>query len=151
MKATRIVMAITFVGLLAAGSTAVFACGDRGDWRHGSDGIGPMRAISQLDNLSDDQRKQLDNLRDKQRKEFEQTRNERQQLRDAMDMATDAKTLRPLAEKQGKLVTEMIMKRQEMRSEVDKILTPAQRTQLKEIEERRQEDRRDSRDHCPRR
>ena len=161
MKATRIVMAITFVGLLATGSSAVFACGDRGDWRHGPDGIGPMRAISQLENLSDDQHKQLDALFDKERKEMRQRRDEQEELRDAMDKATDAKTLRPLAEKPGKLVTEMIMKRQEIRSEVDKILTPAQRTQLKEMTERWQDDRHDFRDHdsrdhdyrdnCPRR
>jgi len=142
-------MAVTLAGLLAAGSTAAFACGGHGG-KFGPDGYGPMRAIYHLDNLSDDQRKQLDGLRDKQRKEFEQTRNERRELHDAMAKATDAKTLRPLAEKQGKLVTEMIMKRQEMRSEVEKILTPEQRSQLQEIQSKWRDDHDDFRDRGPR-
>ncbi|HEY0720863.1 MAG TPA: Spy/CpxP family protein refolding chaperone [Gammaproteobacteria bacterium] len=133
MKANRILMTVTLAGLLAAGSTAALACGGQGG-KFGPDGVGPMRAIYQLDNLSDAQRKQLDALRDKQRKEMEQTRDERRALHEQMDKATDAKTLRPLAEQQGKQVTEMIMKRQEMRNEVEKILTPEQRSQLKEME-----------------
>lgn len=150
MKSSRILMMLTMVGLLAAGSTAALACGGPGGGHRGHDGYGPMRAIYHLDNLSDEQRKQLDTLRDKQRKEMEQTRDEHRALRDAMDKATDAKTLRPLAEKQGKLVTEMIMKRQEMRNEVEKILTPAQRTQLKEMQEKWRDDRDDYRGDGPR-
>lgn len=149
MKSSRILMAVTLAGLLAAGSTAALACGGHGG-KYGADGFGPMRAIYQLDNLSDAQRKQLDGLRDQQRKEFEQTRNERRELHDAMANATDAKTLRPLAEKQGKLVTEMIMKRQAMRGEVEKILTPEQRSQLKEMEAKWRDERDEYRGHGPR-
>lgn len=150
MKPSRILMTLSMVGLLAAGSTAALACGGPGGGHRGHDGFGPMQAIYHLDNLSDEQRKQLDTLRDKQRKEMEQTRDEHRALRDTMDKATDAKTLRPLAEKQGKLVTEMIMKRQEMHSEVEKILTPAQRAQLKEMQDKWRDDRGGDRDYGPR-
>lgn len=142
MKPSRILMAVTLVGLLATGSTVALACGGPGGGKHhGHGGFGQMRAVYHLDNLSDEQLKQLDTLYDKERKEMRQRRNEHEDLRDAMDKATDTKTLRPLAEKQGKFVTERIMKGFELRNEVDKILTPAQRIQLQQMEDRRSEHR----------
>lgn len=150
MKPNRILMAVALVGLFAAGSTAVLACGGHGGKHHGPDGFGPMRAVYQLDNLSDEQRKQLDTLQDKQRKEMEQARDEHKALREAMDKATDAKTLRPLAEKQGAFVTEKIMQQQTMRNEVEKILTPAQRSQLQELTQKRHGERGEYCDRGPR-
>lgn len=150
MKASRILMTVTLAGLVAAGSTVALAGGGGCGRDHGPDGFGSMRAISQLENLSDAQRKQLDDLRDKQREEFKQTRDERRELREAMAKASDANALRPLADKQGKLVSEMIMKRQAIRDEVEKILTPEQRSQLKEMEAKWRDDQEDYRGHGPR-
>jgi len=149
MKRAKYIVAASLAGLLALGSSASYAFNERCDgWAHGYGGGGfvPMSAIYQLDDLTPDQLKQLHTLQIKQRKEMEQTRTERESLHDAIVNTTDPKALRPLAEKEGKLVTDRIMRRAEYRAEVDKILTPAQRTKLKEMKEEWTKHRRDRRD-----
>jgi len=139
MKRNRIFAAATLAGLLAIGSSALYAF-DRpcGDGPHGHGGYGQFGAVYHLDNLTDKQRQQFDALRDKERKSFEKQREEHQALRQKIWETTDPKVLRPLAEQEGKYVTEKIMHRAQLRAELDKILTAEQREQLKkEFQERR--------------
>ncbi len=152
MKRGKYIAAAALAGLLALGSGATYAFGERCDgWQHGhgGGGFGAMGAIYQLEDLTPDQLKQLHALQIKQRNEMEQARSERESLHDAIAKTTDPKALRPLAEKEGKLVTDRIMKRAEFRAEVEKILTPAQKTKLKAMKEewdKRRGDRRDGHD-----
>jgi Spy/CpxP family protein refolding chaperone len=142
MKRNRILAAATLAGLLAVGSSALYAFDGRcGEGPHGHGGFGPVGAAYHLDNLTADQRKQLDDLRDKQRKAFEQSRDEHQALRKQIWETTDPKALRPLADKEGKFVADMIMQRAETRTAVEKILTPEQREQLKKEYQERRNDR----------
>ncbi len=146
--------AAALAGLLALGSSVTYAFGEHCDgWQRGhGGGAGAMGAIYQLDDLTPDQLKQLHALQIKQRNEREKTRSERESLHDAIAKTTDPKALRPLAEKEGKLVTDRIMERAEFRAEVEKILTPAQRTKLKAMKEeweKRRDDRRDGRGPGP--
>jgi Spy/CpxP family protein refolding chaperone len=92
---------------------------------------GILRDAYRVDNLTAEQRKQLDALRDQERQRFQANRTDRDALRDALAKGADAATLRPLAEKEGKHVTEMIMQQAEVRAQVEKILTEPQRAQLK--------------------
>jgi len=146
MKRNRIFAAVALASLLAVGSSALYAF-DRpcGNGPHGHGGYGPFEAIYHLDNLTDKQRQQLDALRDKERKSFEKQREEHQALRQKIWDTTDPKALRPLAEQEGKYVTEKIMHRAELRTELDKILTAEQREQLKKEFQQRHDKRRDQR------
>lgn len=120
------------VVLVAAAGTALAFGGHRGG---GCDrGDMQVRAAYRLSDLTDQQRKQLDQLqdqrRDQLRKMLDNRRQDRRALRDAFAKGADVATIRPLAEKQGKFVTEMIIWKAEGRAAVDKILTDAQRKEL---------------------
>lgn len=153
MKRKQFIITAAMAGLLALGSGALYAH-ERCGGPHDHEGWGPatMGAVYQLDDLTPDQLKQLHALQIKQRQEFEKAREERESLHKAIAETTDPKALRPLAEKQGKMVTEAIMRHAELRAEVDKILTPAQRTKLNKMKEdwdKRREGRRDGRGPGP--
>jgi Spy/CpxP family protein refolding chaperone len=130
---SRVLVVATLAGVLVAGTGSALAFGGcDGKGPGGRGGFGPVAAAYRLDDLTAEQRKQLDALRDAERKQRAQMRDERQALRDAMQAGADAKTLRPLAEKQGKNMTERIMHQAEVRAAVDKILTESQRKALAE-------------------
>lgn len=130
--------------LLAAAGTAVAFGGPRGHGMHGfgagtpGDGMtGAMslRGAYRLDGLTDAQRKKLDalqeRLRETMRERMDAARDDRRALRDAMAEGADAAAVRPLAERQGKRVTEMILTRARVRSELSGILTEEQRQALR--------------------
>lgn len=100
-------------------------------------GLSPMAAITQLDDLSSEQRDQLKDVRSSAREAMRDLRDEmqdnRSDLRDAMSDNADLETIRPLAEKQGDQVARMIMLRAEIRGKVDEILTPEQREELEDM------------------
>jgi Spy/CpxP family protein refolding chaperone len=106
----------------------------------------PMRAMSQLE-LSNEQRAQIKNLfrdqRDAMRDTMDKMQDNRESLRDAAQNGADEKKVRTLAEKQGDLVTEMIMARTQMRKKINDVLTEEQRTELQKIRKQRMNDPRD--------
>lgn len=136
-RSSRFLVVTTLAGVLAAGSGSALAFGGCDpDGPHGHGGFSPVAAAYRLDDLTADQRKQLDTLRNEMRKQQSAMRDDRDALRDALDDGVDAKTLRPLAEKQGKNVTDAILRQVEMRARVEKILTPDQVKALKERPDR---------------
>ncbi|MEJ2467405.1 MAG: Spy/CpxP family protein refolding chaperone [Candidatus Thiodiazotropha sp.] len=111
--------------------------------RHGCDNRksdrwhSPMRAISQLDGLTDEQRNQLKQIRrdarDAMRDVRDEMRDNRSDLRDARVDNADLETIRSLAKKQGDQVARMIVLRAEIRDKISNLLTEAQRQQLAEL------------------
>lgn len=138
MKRTnKALIAVLAGSLLLGGTGAALAFGGHpgmGGCDRGS--MMSMRAIPQLDNLTDEQRNQLDTLRkvqrDAMRKQRDTMSDAREELHAAMSKGADIATIRKLAEKQGAQVTAMIVARAEMQQKLEAILTPEQRTQLKE-------------------
>lgn len=141
MKRSKTLIAVLAGSLLLGGTGAALAIGKGGCDRGGN----PMRAVMQLDNLTEAQRSQLDSLRQEQREamrqQMEGAREARRELHEAMAQGADAATLRPLAEKQGARVTAMILARAEARQQVEAILTPEQREQLKQQRAQRSKER----------
>jgi Spy/CpxP family protein refolding chaperone len=80
------------------------------------------------------------------RDKFNTMRDNRNALRDAIQKGADEKEVRPLAEKQGQFVTEMIMTRAQMQKKVNAILTEEQRAELEKIQKERMEYRRERSD-----
>lgn len=153
MKRSNKSIALILAGTLMLGGTgAALAYGgyhDRGGCGHHGGGYShgmPMRAMSQLD-LSDEQRAQIKNLfrdqRDAMRDTMDKMQDNRASLRDAAQNGADEKKVRALAEKQGDLVTEMIMARTQMRKKINDVLTEEQRTELQKIRKQRMDDRHD--------
>lgn len=153
MKASKKSIALILAGtMMLGGAGAALAyggykghggCGHHGGgYSHGM----PMRALKQLD-LTDEQRNQLKTLvktqREAMRDQFDAMHDNRQALREAMQKGADEKELRPLAEKQGNFVTEMILTRAQMQKKVNAILTEAQRAELQKIRKQRMDDRRE--------
>jgi Spy/CpxP family protein refolding chaperone len=127
----RLIAAAALSGLLVAGAGSAFAFGKfGGPGGMAMGGQGAVAAAYQLEDLTPDQRTKLKALRDEARKQQAVWRENRQALRDAMLDGADAKTLRPLAEKQGQSVTERIMMRVKHREALNAILTDAQREKL---------------------
>lgn len=103
--------------------------------RHGGcHGGSPMRAVYRLPDLTDAQRTQLDTLhkeeRSRMRTEADAMRDSQRKLHDAIADDADKAAIRTLAEKQGTLVTHMIMARVDARARIEAILTAKQ---LKEL------------------
>lgn len=94
----------------------------------------PMRALSQLNNLTDEQKDRLKSIRKASRKAMRDIGNRmqdvRDDLRDSRSERESLDTIRALAEKQGDLVTRMIILRAETRDKTTNILTDAQQEQL---------------------
>ena len=108
---------------------------DRGGMSDSS-GSMPLSGAYRLEDLTDAQRDKLDALRDRIREEQRQRRDagrdDRRALRNAFRDGADVKAVRPLAERQGERVEEMILARAQVRSELAGILTEAQRQALRE-------------------
>lgn len=142
MKRSNKRMAVILAAaMLLGGTSAALAYGgfkhQGGCDRHGMGA--PMRALGQLESLSDEQRGQLKSLFRAQRDNMLETKDKmqdnRQALRDAMRKGSQDKELRSLAETQGDLVTQMILARAEMRNKVDAILTEEQRAELQQFQQ----------------
>jgi Spy/CpxP family protein refolding chaperone len=101
----------------------------------------PMRAISRLDGLTNEQRNQLKQIRrdarDAMREVRDEMRDNRSDLRDARVDNADLETIRALAKKQGDQVARMIVLRAEVRDKISNLLTEAQRQQLTELRTQR--------------
>lgn len=116
-------------------STGAFAFGGH-HGRHGDcDHNSALRAVYALPDLTDAQRTKLDTLRKEERSRmranFDAMRDSRRKLHDALADNADKATIQPLAQKQGELVSAMIMERVEARDQVEAILTAKQREKLK--------------------
>jgi len=132
--------------LLIAGAGSALAFGGSHE-RHACDNHksdswhSPMRAISQLDGLTDEQRNQLKQIRrdarDAMRDVRDEMRDNRSDLRDARVDNADLETIRALARKQGDQVARMIVLRAEIRDKISNLLTEAQRQQLIELRTQR--------------
>lgn len=131
-KKRRWPMALAGLAFVSMAGTALAFGG-----HHGKGGCdrNAMRAVYEVEGLTDAQKEKLEALRDQQREAFrtlrDASRDDRRALRDAMERGASLDEVRPLAEKQGKHVTEMIMLRAEMRQKLNAILTPEQQKQLK--------------------
>lgn len=145
----------TLATLLAAGLTlgaasSAFAFGSHG---HGCDmgsrTASPMRALYQLDNLTDEQRTEIKKLmkseRDAMRDLFDAMQDNRDAMQEATRKSATADKIEPLAKKQGELVTQMTMARAKMRDRINAILTDEQRKELSTMKssKRRYDDDRD--------
>lgn len=161
MKRSSKTIAMLLAGTMLLGGTgAAMAgkhydrghCDKRGEFSH--QGI-PMKALKRLDTLSDEQRDQIKTLfreqRDKMRDLRDAMQDNREDLYEAMQNNSDEKTLLKLAEKQGDLVTDMIMNRIQQRKQLNAILTAEQRETLQKMQKRRMEKRRDRDDDDERR
>jgi protein CpxP len=131
------VIGLTTLLITGAGTALAFG-GPKG--HHGCDrdqGRPPMAAISQLDDLSSEQKEQLMDIRRSARDAMRDLRDEMQdnrgELREAMQENADLETIRGLALKQGDQVARMIMLRAEIRGKIDKVLTAEQRQQLADM------------------
>lgn len=151
MKRSNKSIAMILAGtmLLGGAGTALAYGGYNGKGEcdhHGS----PMRALSKIDNLTDEQRSQIKTLFKQQRSTMldqkDTMRESRQALRDAMDKGASREEIQVLAKKQGEQVTAMIMARQQMREKLNAILTEAQQVQLKKMQQERMQERHDRSD-----
>lgn len=148
MKRCNKKLALILAGTLMLGGTgAALAYGGYHGKGHCGHHGSPMRALSQIDNLSDEQRDQIKALikeqRDTMRGKKDSMRESRQALRDAMQSGASKEELQALAEKQGDQVTAMIMARAQMRDRINAILTEEQRTELQKMQQERMKERRD--------
>lgn len=145
-RSTKHLAAILAGTLLLSGTGAALAYGGghfgKDDCRHS--GGAAMHGLKRLDNLSDEQRDQIKGImrgqRDVMRDRMTDMRDSRMALRDAMQKGADEATLRPMAEKQGAMVTEMIMARAKVRNQIQAVLTEEQRQQLEQMRNERWDD-----------
>jgi Spy/CpxP family protein refolding chaperone len=131
----------TLATLLAAGLTlgavgSAFAFGghDRGCGGFDPHTASPMRALYQLDSLSDEQRSEIKKLmkdeRNALRDLFDAMQDNRDAMQEAMQKNVTADKIEPLAKKQGELVTKMTIARAKLRDSINAILTEEQRKEL---------------------
>jgi Spy/CpxP family protein refolding chaperone len=119
--------------LSAVGSA--FAFGSHG---HGCDmgryQASPMRALYQLDSLTDEQRTELKKVmkdeRNAMRDLFDAMQDNRVEMQQAIRKNVTADKIEPLAKKQGELVTKMTIARAKMRDKINAILSDEQRKEL---------------------
>ena len=134
-KATAMLLA----GALIAGTASVASA----DYGHGYHRMGcehgdRIARMQKTLGLSDQQVTKLKAIRDQYRPQKEKLRNQMRanhdQMRALMDKgnASDA-SVRTLAEKQGKLMADMIVLRAKMHEQMDKVYTPAQLEKRKEL------------------
>ncbi|MBI4756194.1 MAG: Spy/CpxP family protein refolding chaperone [Betaproteobacteria bacterium] len=115
--------------------------GGHGHGMHGDVDAGIDRMSGLLD-LSKEQRDAMRAIGDKHRPQLrelgDRLSDSRRQLRELAAKGTpDAAQVRPLAEAQGKAMADMMVLRTQMRAEMDKVLTDAQRDKLRQMRERR--------------
>lgn len=96
-----------------------------------------LHAAYRVSDLTDAQRTQLDKVfdaaQDARYESMKRWRDGRRALREAMRSGADSATVRPLAEKAGQHMAELIVLRADARARVHAILTPAQRNELKQM------------------
>ena len=136
---------ILFGTALLAATGTVLAFGGPGNCEQHAGGMGKMgmsggsmQRFNQIENLTNEQRAQLNELRKSQRDTMRSMRDAMSDnhaaIRNAMkDGANDA-TIQQLAEARGAAVTDMTLKRAEMKKKIDAILTEEQRNSLAAIE-----------------
>ncbi|MGD8909413.1 MAG: Spy/CpxP family protein refolding chaperone [Chromatiales bacterium] len=123
--------------LLISATGAALACGGpKGHHGHDRDNS-PMAALSQLEDLTDEQKDQLREIRKTSRKSMRDLRramhDNRDELHDAMDDNADLETIRRLANKQGEQTARMIVLRAEIRDKINTVLSEAQQKQLSDL------------------
>ena len=118
-----------------AGDHPVAAGRDCGQSRFGVNGWGFERMEARLD-LSTKQRQELKSIADKYRPEMRELVQLSFDNRNALDKmdASDPK-LQELAEAQGKTIADLTVLRKKMRSQMEQVLTDAQRQQLQALYE----------------
>lgn len=130
-------------GSLLLGSAAVMAYGGHGFDREGCQRGYPMEALQQLDNVTDEQRtalsKVFDEQRDTMREQRDAMRESRKAVRDAIRSGANMDEIKKLAAKQGEMVTQMIVRKAELRQKISGILTPEQMKQLQDYRSERRE------------
>lgn len=144
----------TLATLLAAGLTlgtagTAFAFGGHGG--HGCDmgshHSSPMRALYQLDSLTDEQRSKIKAVMKEERKSMRDLSDAMQDNRDAMFEANQknatADTIEPLAKEQGELVAKMTVARAKIRDKINAILTDEQRNELSTMKKSKRMDKGD--------
>jgi len=100
-----------------------------------------LRAAYRVSDPSDQQRAELDKVfaaaQDSAYEKLKGWRVDRRALRDALRNGADPATIKPLADKAGQHVAEIIVMRAETRAEVSAVLTPEQRTELEKMSRHR--------------
>ncbi len=136
MKRTLKATLIGTVLLTAGGAGLAIAGPGNCEMRGGKMGGAPygyMRALQQLD-LSSEQQEKLRELLSAQKSQMKERRQARRDnkeaLREAMQGNADDATIQKLAEAKGAEVTAMIIRRAEMKKQINAILTPEQREEL---------------------
>lgn len=123
-------------GLLLGSAAAMAFGGGHGYHGDGCHHGGAMRALSQLDDVTDEQREQLRSLfkeqRDVMRGQRDTMYENKRAIREAIRSGATIDEIRTLATKQGEQVTAMIMAKAELREKMAKILTAEQMKQLQE-------------------
>jgi Spy/CpxP family protein refolding chaperone len=125
--------------LLISGAGTAFAFGGHKGHHdcHRGGGHSPMAALSQLEDLTDEQKQQLREIRkaarDAMREARDKMRDNRDELHDAMIDNADLETIRELADKQGDLIARMIVLRAKVRDKINSVLTESQREQFSDI------------------
>ncbi len=99
-----------------------------------------LRAAYRVSGLTDQQRSNLDKVfdaaQDSAYEKMKSWRTDRRALREALRNGADPATIKPLADKAGQHVAEMIVMRAETRAKVNGVLTPEQQTELKQMSRR---------------
>ncbi len=134
-RAKKMVPAVLGVMVLVAAGTA-FAWGGPGGGYRG-DGMGTMRGVYSLPDLTDSQRQSLNTLRAEHAPKMQAAaramRDAHIAVRDAMADGADGATVRPLAEKAAQAQVEMSVLRAENHAAMSAVLTDAQRSQLADL------------------
>jgi Spy/CpxP family protein refolding chaperone len=140
MKSTyRTIAVISLSTLLFTSAGAALAFG--GPKGHGGcergGKQGPMAALTQIDNLTTEQKEVLKDIRKATRDAMRDLRDDMQDnrtdLHDAMTDGADIAQIKNLAEKQGDHVARMIVLRAEARNKINSVLTEEQRQQLQDM------------------
>lgn len=133
-KKTLAALLATGLTLGVAGNAIAFGGHDRGCGGFDPHTSSPMRALYQLDSLSDEQRSEIKNLmkdeRNAMRDLFDAMQDNRDAMQEAMQKNVTADKIEPLAKKQGELVTKMTLARAKLRDKINAILTDEQRKEL---------------------
>lgn len=146
MKASNVTLAALLAASLTLGAaSSVFAFGSHGrDCDMGARQTSPMRVLYQLDSLSDEQRSEIKKLMKEERSSLRDLMDAMQDNRDAMQDAMkdnlSAEKIKPLAEKQGELITEMTMARARIRDKINTLLTDEQRDELSKMKPQKRRD-----------
>jgi Spy/CpxP family protein refolding chaperone len=140
MKPTyRTIAIISLSTLLFTGAGAALAFGGPkgyGGCERGGQ-HGPMAALTQIENLTTEQKEAIKAIRKTTRDAMRDLRDDmhdnRRDLRDAVEDDADMATIRNLAKNQGDQIARMIVLRAEVRNKINSVLTEEQRQQLQDM------------------